>query len=190
MSNFEFVFSLLVIILGLGLAEVLGGVARVVKRREKLRIGWGTGLLAAWVVMETVIFWEIVWRSRDMLPDNSAALFPGVVVTGLYYIAGALCFPDDLSERNTLDDYFMREKAKTIGAVLAAVALAFLWRRLGMGPAGWAVVPGYAWAGLAVIYVAGPVAMLSRKRKLTIAALAVLVVNDMLDPFLWMIWPG
>lgn len=213
MSNFEFVFSLLVIVLGLGLAQVLGGLASAVKRRPALRIGWATGLLATWVTTETIIFWEIIWRSRDLLPDNSAALFPGFAVTGLYYFAGALVFPDDLgsycssgspvprtgsarqipddlAQRDTLDDYFMREKAKTIAAVLAAVALAFLWRRVVMGPAGWAVVPVYAWASLAVIYVAGPAAMLTRNRKVAIAALAVLVVNDLLDPFLWMIWPG
>jgi hypothetical protein len=188
-SNFEFVFSLLVIILGLGLAEVLGGIARAVKRRDALRIGWGTGLLATWVMTETVIFWEIIWQSRDVLTDNSIALFPGFVVTGLYYFAGALVFPDDLDRQTTLDDYFMREKAKVIGAVLAAVALAFGWRRLAMGATAWAVVPWYAWASLAIIYVAGPLAMLTRRRKVAIAALALLVVCDLLDPIESILWP-
>jgi hypothetical protein len=36
MSNFEFLFSLLVILLGLGLGHVLGGLASVVKRRPPL----------------------------------------------------------------------------------------------------------------------------------------------------------
>ena len=48
MTNFEFVFSLLVILLGLGLAEVFGGLARVVKERPRVQIGWATGLLATW----------------------------------------------------------------------------------------------------------------------------------------------
>lgn len=189
MSNFEFVFSLLVIILGLGLAEVLGGIARAVKRRDALKIGWGTGLLATWVMTETVIFWEIIWQSRDVLADNSIALFPGFAVTGLYYFAGALVFPDDVDGRTSLDDYFMREKAKVIGAVLAAVALAFGWRRLAMGATAWAVVPWYAWASLAIIYVAGPVAMLIRRRGVAVAALAVLVVTDLLDPIESLLWP-
>ena len=189
MSNFEFVFSLLVIILGLGLAEVLGGIARAVKRREGLRIGWGTGLLATWVMTETVIFWEIIWQSRDFMADNSIALFPGFAVTGLYYFAGALVFPDDLDRRSSLDEYFLREKAKVVGAILAAVALAFAWRRLAMGASAWALVPWYAWASLAVIYVAGPVAMLTRRRNLAVAALAVLVVTDLLDPVEYLLWP-
>jgi len=188
MSNFEFVFSLLVIILGLGLAEVLGGIARAVKRRETLRIGWGTGLLATWVMTETVIFWEIIWKSRDVLANDSTALFPGLAVTGLYYFAGALVFPDELGGRTSLDDYFMREKARAIGAILAAVVLAFAWRRAVIGPGAWALAPWYAWAGLAVIYAAGPLAMLTRRRNIAIAALAVLVVIDLLDPVEGLIW--
>ena len=189
MSNFEFVFSLLVIILGLGLAEVLGGFARAIKRRDSLKIGWGIGLLATWVMTETVIFWEIIWQSRDVLTDNSVALFPGFAVTGLYYLAGAMVFPDELDGQARLDDYFLREKAKVIGALLAAVALAFGWRRLAMGATAWAVIPWYAWASLAVIYVAGLVAMLTRRRNVAIAALAVLVVTDLLDPIESLLWP-
>jgi hypothetical protein len=189
MSNFEFVFSLLVIILGLGLAEVLGGIARAVKRRDSLRIGWGTGLLAAWVMTETVIFWEIIWKSRDALANDSTALFPGLVVTGLYYVAGTLVFPDDLGSQTSLDDYFMREKAKTIGAILGAVALAFAWRRAVLGPAAWSLPEWYAWVALGIIYVAGPVAMLARRRSFAIGALAVLVVIDLLDPIESILWP-
>jgi hypothetical protein len=189
-SNFEFVFSLLVIILGLGLSQVLGGFASAVKRRSALAIGWGTGLLATWVVTETTIFWEIIWKSRDALPNDSTALFPGVAVTGLYYIAGALVFPDDLGSHTSLDAYFMREKAKAIGAILAAVALAFVWRRAVLGPAAWSLPQWYAWASLAIIYVAGPVAMLTRRRGVAVGALAVLVAVDMIDPLEGMIWPG
>ena len=156
MTSFEFVFSLLVIILGLGLSQVLGGLASAVKRRPGLKIGWGTGLLATWVTTETVIFWEIIWQSRDVLTDNSVALFPGFAVTALYYFAAALVFPDDMDRQTSLDDYFLREKGKVIGAILAAVALAFVWRRLAMGASAWALVPWYAWASLAIIYVVGP----------------------------------
>ena len=74
MSNFEFVFSLLVILLGLALAEVLGGLARVLKRRPRIRVGWATALIATWTTTETVLFWRVVWRARNTLPDKSAVL--------------------------------------------------------------------------------------------------------------------
>ena len=189
MSNFEFVFSLLVIVLGLGLSQLFGGVASAVKRRPRLRIGWGTGLLATWVTTETVIFWEIVWRARDALPDSSQSLFGGLLVTALYYFAAALVFPDDLDERHSLDDYFMAEKGKVIAAVLAAVLLAFLMRAGVMGMKAWTVIPWYAWVSLAIIYVAGPVAGLTRSRKLAVGCLALLVVVDLLDPVESILWP-
>src|SRR3954447_22795682 len=123
MSNFEFVFSLLVILLGLSLAEVLGGLARVVKARPPVRLGWATALLATWTMTRTVSFWRVIWRARDVIPDSSAALFAGSLICGLYYFAGALVFPSQIEGRTGLDDYFDQEKTKAIGALMAAITL-------------------------------------------------------------------
>lgn len=190
MSNFEFVFSLLVILLGLGLGQVLGGLASAVKRRPKLELGWGTGLLATWVTTETVIFWEIIWRARDDLPGSSGVLFTGFLITALYFFAAALVFPDDLGSRKSLDDYFMKEKSRVIGAILAAIALSFAMRAGVMGMKAWSVIPWYAWASLAVIYVAGPLGALTRRRKFAVGCLALLVMVDLLDPIESILWPG
>lgn len=189
MSSFEFVFSLLVILLGLGLGQVLGGLASAVKRRPELKIGWATGLLATWVTTETVIFWEIAWRTRNDLPFNAASLFAGLAVTGLYYFAGALVFPDDLAGRKSLDDYFMREKAKVIGAILAALVIAFLLRALLLGRASWTFLTWWDWAALAMIYVFGSIALITRRQKVAVACLALLVMIDLMEPVTAAIWP-
>src|SRR5262245_31495677 len=97
MTSFEFIFSLVVILLGLGLGQVLTGLARVV-RRPGLRLGWGTGLMATWVITETIIFWRIIWRARDGLPDTTPALYSGFIVTALYFFAAASVFPDELEK--------------------------------------------------------------------------------------------
>jgi hypothetical protein len=188
MSNFEFLFSLLVILLGLGLGHVLGGLASVVKRRPELSIGWGSGLLAAWVMAETVIFWRIIWRARDALPDTSAALFAGFAITALYFFAGALVFPDDLDGRTSLEDHFVQVKAKVIGAILAAVALSLTLRHLVLGNASWTVLTVFDWASLTMIYVLGPVAMLTKRAKIAIACLAVLVALDLIEPVGSLLW--
>jgi hypothetical protein len=159
MTSFEFVFSLLVILLGLGLAQVLGGLASTVKRRPALAVGWGTGLLATWVMAETVIFWQIIWRARDALPGTSTSLLAGFIVTGLYFFAGAMVFPDDLDRRTELDDHFMQMKAKVVGAVLAAIGLSFLFRQLVLGQTSWTLLTWFDWSSLAIIYVLGPVVM-------------------------------
>lgn len=190
MTSFEFVFSLLVILLGLGLGQVLGGLASAVKRRPGLKIGWGTGLLATWVMTETVIFWEIIWRTRDVLPDRSPALFAGFAITALYYFAGALVFPDDLADRTTLDDYFMREKARVIGAILAAFTLSFVLRPLVLGSASWSFLTWFDWLSLAFIYLAGAVAMFTKRRSVAVASLGLLVVVDLLEPVGALLWPS
>jgi hypothetical protein len=181
-TSFEFVFSLLVILLGLGLGQVLGGLASAVKRRPELKIGWGTGLLATWVTTETVIFWEIAWRARDALPFNAASLFAGLAITALYYFAGALVFPDHLSDRKTLDDYFMREKAKVIGALLAALALGLLLRSLILGQASWNFLSWWDRTAIALIFVVGSIALMTKRRLVAVGCLALLVVLDLLEP--------
>ena len=189
MTNFDFAFSLFVILLGLGLAEVFGGLARTLKARPRVRIGWATGLLATWTVTRTALFWRFIWRTRNMFPDSSAALLAGVLICGLFYFAGALVFPDALEGRTGLDDYFMQEKAKAIGALLAAEAVAYALRPVLLGWASWNYMTWLDWSGLVIIFGAGLVAMLTKRRGLAIASLAVLVADGLLGSMARAIWP-
>ena len=190
MTNFEFIFSLLAILLGLALAEVLGGLARIIKRRPRLKVGWATGLLATWATLEIVLFWRVAWRARAYLPDTSPALLTGFVITALYYFAGALMFPEDLGERESLDDYFMQEKAKTIGALIAAAVIAYAARPLVMGAASWSYMIWFDYLVLTCMPVAAIVAIVTKRRRVAIAGLSVLVLFDALDPVQALIWPS
>ncbi len=189
MTTFEFVFSLFVILLGLGLTEVFGGLARVVKARPPVRIGWATGLLATWTVTRTVLFWRVLWRTRNALPESSVVLLVGVLICGLYYFAGALIFPDALEGRTSLDDYFAQEKAKAIGALLAAIALAYLLRPAVLGWASWSYMRLPDWLGFPIMFGAGSVAMLTRRPKVAVGCLVALVGYDVIASlgraFLW-----
>ena len=188
MTNFAFVFSLLAIILGLGLAEVFGGLARAVKARPKVRIGWATGLLAVWTIARTALFWRFIWRTRDTFPDSSASLLGGVFICGLYYFAGALVFPDEMEGRTDLDAYFMQEKAKAIGALLAGTALAYALRPEIIGWASWSYMDWLDWTGLVIIFGAGSLAMLTKHRSLAIGSLALLVADVVFGGVARTIW--
>jgi hypothetical protein len=182
MSSFEFVFSLLVILLGLALAEVLGGLARVVKKRPRVRLGWATALLATWTTTETVLFWRMVWRTRDTMPDKSAALFAGFIVTALCYFAAALVFPDEFHKQTNLDGYFEQEKGKVIGALIAANTLTYALRPAVMGTGSWSYMEWWGWVSLGMMYLAALAAIFTRRRNVAIGCLAVLVALDLLDP--------
>ncbi len=118
MSAFEFMFGFFGLLLGLALAEGLGGLSRALKARHKVRIGWATMLLGIFVSCDVVTFWMYGWVLRDLMPLNWPVLFGGFLVTALYYVAASLIFPDDFEEWGDLDIYFDRHYRKVLGAVL------------------------------------------------------------------------
>jgi hypothetical protein len=118
MSGFEFIFTLFGLLLGLALAEGLGGLSRALKASHKVRIGWATALLGIFVSCDVVTFWMYGWTLRDLLPLSWPVLFGGFVVTAIYYVAASLVFPDDFDEWGDLDAYFDRHYRKVLGAVL------------------------------------------------------------------------
>lgn len=120
MSGFEFIFSLFGLLLGLALAEGLGGLARALKSSHKVRIGWPTALLGLFVSCDVVTFWMYGWAVRDLIPVSWPTLFGGFVVTAIYFVAASLIFPSEPEDWDDLDAHFDRHRRKVLGGVLIA----------------------------------------------------------------------
>src|SRR5438045_635272 len=75
---FDFVFSLFGLLLGLSLAEVLGGLARTLKQRKVVRLGWLTPLLGLLVMVDLASSWALAWSLRDSIPANFLTLVIGL----------------------------------------------------------------------------------------------------------------
>jgi hypothetical protein len=123
-SNFEFVFSLFGLLLGLSLAKVLGGFGRTVQKRRKVRIGWLTPMLGLIVLLDICSFWLLAWALRTAIPVEYVPMMCGLVICGLYYLVATLVFPDDLDEWPDLDAYYVAHKRRVIGGVIGCNALA------------------------------------------------------------------
>jgi hypothetical protein len=183
MSGFEFIFSLFGLILGLALAEGLGGLARALKASHKVRIGWPTALLGLFVSCDVVTFWMYGWSLRDLLPLNWAVLFGGFLVTAVYFVAASLVFPDDAEAWNDLDGHFDKHYRKVLGGIfLCNVALI----------AATIALIGTAWAGtfrtIIVTWSFFPVAALAiaaKDRRVVIACLVWLIALYPLSA----VWP-
>lgn len=117
MSGFEFVFSLFGLLLGLALAEGLGGLSRSLKASHKVRIGWATALLGIFVSCDVVTFWMYGWALRDLLPLSWPVLFGGFVVTAIYYVSTSLIFPDDPEGWSDLDAHFDKHRRKVLSGI-------------------------------------------------------------------------
>jgi hypothetical protein len=125
MTNFEFAFSLFGVLLGLSLAEIAGGFAKALKRHGRHKLGLLTPLLAIFLAYDIATFWVTAWRARDVLPIHIAALVGGLAITGLYYFAAALVWPDDgTPDWDDLDAWMLAHKRQVMLSVVTCNVVA------------------------------------------------------------------
>lgn len=182
MSAFEFFFSFYGLLLGLSVAELVGGFSRVLHERQRIRFGWLTPLLAVFVAIDIATFWNQAWVIFRGAPFNFALLVLGLLVAGTFYVAASVTFPrvtaEGVETRVDLDDHFWAHRRIVFACVLAAnliVAATFFLvtgltgeiARIALGPV--------FWIGMAIFIGGTAIGALSPGRKWVIGALVVLV---------------
>src|SRR4051812_22375023 len=166
MTVFEYIFSLYSLLLGLALAHLLSGLAKVVERRDKVRLGWPTALLALQMMLTLAIFWEIAWRARSAVPDNSAALFVSLIICSLLFFGAVLVIPSDADRHEDLDAHFFKEKGTVLTCILVANLVAYGSRYALMGWSSFAYFSWADWTELSVFMCACAAGILAKDRKL------------------------
>ena len=181
MSAFEFFFSFYGLLLGLSVAELVGGFARVLHERHRVRFGWLTPLLALFVAIDLVTFWNQAWVFFRGAPFNPVLLLVGLIIAATFYIAASVTFPrvsaEGVETRIDLDDHFWAHRRLVFGCVLAANAI--VWLLLGalaLADPDWAAV----WStrlviGVGIFAVSTAVAAFAPQRRVVIAALVVVL---------------
>lgn len=134
MSDFEFFFSFYGLLLGLSVAELTGGFARLLHERHRVRFGWLTPLLALFVAIDLATFWNQAWRFFRDAPFNPALLLVGLMIAATFYVAASVTFPrvtaEGVETRIDLDEHFWAHRRVVFGCVLAANAM--VWLLLGL----------------------------------------------------------
>ena len=185
MSAFEFFFSFYGLLLGLSVAELVGGFARVLHERHRVRFGWLTPLLALFVAIDLVTFWNQAWVFFRGAPFNPVLLLVGLIIAATFYIAASVTFPrvsaEGVETRIDLDDHFWAHRRLVFGCVLAANAI--VWLLLGalaLADPDWAAV----WSrrlviGVGFFAVSTAVAAFAPQRRVVIAALLMVLAYTM-----------
>lgn len=131
MSDFEFIFALFGLLLGLSLAEVLGGLARAIEARIRpgstVRVGWLSPLLGAFVLIDLISFWGAAWVSRAAIAVSSESLMAVTGFASAYYLAAALVFPRQADAGTDFDAHYFRVRRIVLGVLLALLACQMIW---------------------------------------------------------------
>jgi hypothetical protein len=181
MSDFEFFFSFYGLLLGLSVAELTGGFARLLHERHRVRFGGLTPLLALFVAMDLATFWVQAWRFFRDAPFNPALLLIGLMIAATFYVAASVTFPrvtaEGIDTRIDLDDHFWAHRRVVFGCVLAANAM--VWGLLGFlaaaDPAWAAVWTPRVLFGVVLFAVCTATAAFAPWRAAVIAALVVVL---------------
>lgn len=131
MTDFEFIFALFGLLLGLSLTEVLGGLARAIEARLRpgslTRIGWLTPLLGAFVMLDLLSFWQAAWMARDIVGVSGHSLMAITVFASAYYLAAQLVFPRQVDDQPDFDTHFFRVRRIVIGVMFVLLLCQFVW---------------------------------------------------------------
>lgn len=135
MSQFEFVFVLYSLVLGLSLVELLTGLGRTLEfmlsrtaEERTFSIGWLTPLLALFVILDLLSFWIFAWTVQDHVTATRTTVLGVVVFSSAYFLASRLVFPGDPGRFTDLDTHYLSVR-RTVFAmllVMTAVQWAFL----------------------------------------------------------------
>jgi hypothetical protein len=177
LSAFEFFFSFYGLLLGLCVAELVGGFARLLHDRSAIRFGVLTPLLAGFVASDIATFWNQAWVIFRFAPFNLALLTLGMVVASTFYIAATLTFPRVSRPGDHLDAHFWANRRIVLLCVLAAnwlVGGSFLVVASARGELAELNLGARFWIGLAFFSLATLTAALANGRRTVMAALALL----------------
>lgn len=155
MSPFEFVTVLISIILGLGITQIMSGVADLIHQWEKVKLYWVHGL---WVVLVFVLHvqqWWLTWELRMILPWRLPFFLFEILYPINLFILARILFPlANESAEVDLQIFYFRNYKKfflmlIILSTLSAIENILVYK---LGFEGWAVNAAIA-IGLTVVVI-------------------------------------
>ncbi|WP_122465012.1 hypothetical protein [Brevundimonas lutea] len=186
MSAFEFFFSFYGLLLGLSVAELVGGLARVLHERERIRFGLLTPMLALFVAIDITTFWNQAWALLRGAPYNLALLVMGLAIAATFYVAASITFPRTSAEganaRIDLDAHFWAHRRLIFACILAAnLIVALLVMALAAADPGFAEMARSPrlWIGVAIFVCGTGVAALASWRPAVVGALGVVLLYSL-----------
>lgn len=186
MSDFEFIFALYSLLLGLSMVELLGGLGRALEvrfaaeaEREAFAIGWLTPLLAIFVMLDLLSFWSAAWVARGSIAVSTTTLMAVAAFASVYFLAARLVFPSHPEGFANLDVHYFRVRRIVLGLLLVLLVLlvAQLGYYLSLPDLAASLARPIAWIMTLVLVALMAAAMVVKDRRWSLAILSLLVAR-------------
>jgi hypothetical protein len=180
MGLFEFLMVLVSIIVGLGLTEILTGVARSIRCRTSVEAYWVHSILVIALFIALLQQWWEIWGLRDTAEWSFLALLIMLAAPVCLFLSAHLVFPEPV-EGKVLRDYYYEEMRPIwiLGALAVVASTSF--RPLIFGDALFSPDNATSFIGLA-----GFVTLfVSKRRAFHAIFLPVLLILLLADIFFW-----
>ncbi len=186
MAPFSIFFSLYGLLLGLSIAVVVAGFARLIKARPRIGPGWPVALLGIFIMLDITSFWNGAWRAREWMVPEYGHLFLGMVVISIYYLAASMVFPDRAETAADFDAHYLENHRAILLAVGFCNLAVFGWQdalAIHELPLAW-------WMSVPTYYVLLLIAAFARSRAVGIACLTGLIAIYVVHAAISLIWPS
>ena len=128
MTDFEFLFSVFGLLIGLTFIEIAIKFADAIDAHSRRPVGVLTPLLALFVMVDVAGYWLFAWSIRDLLHVRWRTVFIGLAVALIYYLSASMIFPRSEGEWKNLDEHYWGRKRLVIGGILLVESATMAWQ--------------------------------------------------------------
>ena len=180
MSEFEFLFSVFGLLIGLTFIEIAIKFADAIDAHAHRPIGILTPLLALFVLLDVASYWLFAWSVRELLHVRWRTVFVALTFAMTYYLSASLIFPRSEGDWKTLDEHYWRRKRLVIGGVLLVEGSTMAWQLTRAIPA---LDDYWFWFYQLPYYVPMIALLFTRSRRTDIALFTVMIGVQLFSDF-------
>ena len=120
---YEHVRVMVSIILGLGVARLLGGLVRFAQHPGRLRAWWVHLGWCAWTLLSVMAFWWWEFRLAAVPQWSFGSYLIVLAYAAAWFVLAALLLPEDVGDYAGFEDYFILRRGWIFGAIAAVFVL-------------------------------------------------------------------
>lgn len=183
MELFEFLMILISIIIGLGVTEVLSGVARIIRARDSVRTYWVHTAFQAAIFLALLQNWWESWGLRTLPEITFPQAFVLLLGPIFVFLIAFLLYPDPVPETD-LREYYYQQAPMLWGLVIIGTVVGSYVKPI---PFGWEIVKPDNVSGFITIPLAAILVFSDRPKVHGVVAVvifAILALDTVLPNFL------